>query len=376
MRRAIPLLPIAVLAAAFLVSCGGGSSPTGPSNRCGEPGTICTVMGLSRAAYLGEGDTPDKVALYYPIDLAFDQENRLLVLDWNNLRIRRLDHDGRVRTIMGTGWEATPVPGQPASETPLHHTFSMCFDSSWKLYMAGFHVPMIVTLDKSLTVGILAGIDSVGFGGDGGPASKCLMNNPCGVAVAPAGYPVWVGDTYNNRIRRIDADGTIHTVAGTGERGYAGDEGPGTQCELNYPFRVRYDDATGNLYISDTENSVIRVLDPEGDIHTVAGTGVAGYSGDGGPATRAQLNNPLDAKIGPDGLLYIVDSANNCIRRVDADGTIHTIVGTGVAGNSGDGGPAEKAQLKNPSCVIWDKEGNLWITDMFNCNVREVTAWD
>jgi len=108
----------------------------------------------------------------------------------------------------------------------------------------------------------------------------------------------------------------------------------------------------------------------------VAGTGVAGYSGDGGPAVQAQLDNPLDAKVGPDGLLYIVDSANNCIRRVDAQGNIHTVVGTGEAGNSGDGGPAEKARLKNPSCVIWDKDGNLWLTDMFNCNVREVTAWD
>jgi DNA-binding beta-propeller fold protein YncE len=332
-------------------------------------------MGTGRTAFLGEGAPPGEVALYYPIDMAFDLQGRFLVLDYNNQRVRRLDDDGLVRTILGTGFEDYIDDGTPPLQSSLHHAFSMCFDAAGNMYLAGNHVPQLIELVAAeQLVYVIAGVDLPGYSGDAGPALEAALDSPCGITVDPSGFPIYFADTYNHCIRTIDASGTIRTLAGNGERGFVGDGGPSEAAQLSRPYRVRLDHATGDLYIADTENHVVRKIDPQGMITRVAGTGTAGFGGDGGAATEAFLNTPLDARVGPDGAVYIADARNNRIRRVDSNGIITTIAGTGTDGYSGDGGPARSAQLSYPAAVIFDDQGDLWIADSYNSVIRRITG--
>ena len=218
----------------------------------------------------------------------------------------------------------------------------------------------------------IAGTGTAGGGGDGGPAVLGQLREPRTLAVDASGN-VYVADTYNHSIRKIDTAGVITTVAGTGTPGYSGDGGPATAAMMETPHSVALD-AAGNLYIADSPNQRIRKVDHAGVITTVAGSGMTGFSGDGGAATAAKLNHPKGIEIGADGLLYIADSLNHRIRRVDASGVITTVAGTGVAGFSGDGGPATAAKLNRPRNVVFDASGVLWIADDLNHRVRKVSA--
>ena len=355
------------------LGCGGGTT-TPPVSNCGDLGTICTVMGNGVAAYDGEGATPSHVSLYSPIDITFDAQNRMVVIDYNNQRIRRLDLDGRVRTIVGTGFEdPTLYQGTPALETPLNHVFSMAYDGPGNLYISEHHVPWVLKETTDERVWVFAGVDQPpGYGGDGGPAAEAILHTPTGVAVASAGAPVYISDVGDNCIRWVDASGIIHTLCGNGTAGYAGDGGPAQNALLNEPYRVRYDDATGAVFICDTSNHVVRRVDASGTITTVAGTGVPGNSGDDGPATQAMLSSPSDARVGPDGALYIADEGAHRIRRVDASGIITTIAGTGTKGYDGDGGKAVSATLNQPYALAFDATGNLYICDTGNNVIRKV----
>ena len=331
------------------------------------------MMGTGRLAQGQDGKPPLETDLYYPIDLTFDNQGRLIVLDWNNQYVRRLDADGLVRVILGTGFEAFVENGSPALETSLHHAYSFCYDAAGNLYLAGFHVSQIIRMGTDDRVWIVAGKETNGYTGDGGDPLEAEMEYPCGVAVASSGRPLFIADTYNSVIRVIGEDGIIRTIAGKGEQhGYTGDGGAALDALLDHPYRIRYHEATGDLYIADRHNHVIRKVDSAGIITTVAGTGGAGYNGDGIPATQAQLNEPLDAKVGPDGALYIADTGNNRVRRVDASGIITTIAGTGIEGNSGDGGPATEAELFNPRALQFDSAGNLWFSDSGNSTIRKI----
>jgi NHL repeat-containing protein len=351
----------------------GGSSTTPPAVNCGDLGTICTVLGNGVAAYAGEGATPSHVSLYFPIDITFDSQDRLVVIDWNNQRIRRLDLDGHVRTIVGTGFEdSTQVQGTPALETPLHHAYSMAYDGPGNLFIAGYHVPWVLRETPNELVYVFAGVDTPGYGGDGGPALSAAFGIPTGVAVASAGAPVYISDVGDNCIRWVDASGIIHTLCGNGTPGYSGDGGPAQNALLREPYRVRYDDATGAVFICDTSNHVVRRVDASGTITTVAGNGVRGDAGDGGLATEAMLTSPYDARVGPDGALYIADAKAHRIRRVDGSGIITTVAGTGTAGYSGDGGEAMAASFNQPTAIAFDATGNLYICDTGNNVIRKV----
>jgi DNA-binding beta-propeller fold protein YncE len=274
---------------------------------------------------------------------------------------------------VGTGFEdSVLVQGSPALQTSLHHSYSIAYDGGGNLYLAGFHVPWVLRVSPDMRVWTHAGTEIPGYSGDGGSALEAQLGIPTGVAAAAAGAPLYISDSEDHCIRVVDADGIIHTLAGNGTPGYAGDNGPAASCLLKSPYRVRLDEATGNVYVCDTGNHAVRRIDPGGTILTIAGTGVAGFNGDGGPAAVAQLSTPLDARVGPDGLLYIADSNNHRVRRVDTDGTIHTVAGSGTAGYSGDGGSALEARLNGPIALAFDAAGNLFVADTHNSVVRKI----
>ncbi len=226
------------------------------------------------------------------------------------------------------------------------------------------------------TVTTIAGNGATGFlsgsyGGDGGPATAALLYYPGGLGYDAAGN-LYVADSRNHRIRKIDATGIITTFAGTGVTGYNGDGGPATAAEMGYPESIVFD-AAGNIYFSDRWDACVRKIDAAGIITTVAGTGVYGYSGDGGPATAAMLDNPCHVQVDGAGNLYICDWVNARVRRVSVAGIITTIAGNGTAPFSGDGGPATAAGMR-PSSTLIDAGGNILVCDGVNRRVRKIDA--
>jgi hypothetical protein len=224
--------------------------------------------------------------------------------------------------------------------------------------------------NNAIIIDTVAGNGSWGYSGDGGPATEAMLSYPRGVAVDASGN-IYIADLYNHRIRKVDTSGIITTVAGNGDEGYSGDGGPATEAMLDFPFGVAVD-ASGNIYIGDTHNYRIRKVDTSGIITTVAGNGAWGYSGDGGPATEAMLDFPCDVAVDASGNLYIGDVYNQRIRKVDTSGIINTVAGNGSWGYSGDGGPATEAQLHGPFGVTVDASGNLYIADYDNQRIRKV----
>jgi sugar lactone lactonase YvrE len=218
----------------------------------------------------------------------------------------------------------------------------------------------------------VAGSGAEGDSGDGGPATLAQFRQPWGLALDGASN-LFIADIRAHVIRKVTPAGTISTVAGIGEMGYSGDGGKATAASLNEPAGVAVDHA-GNVYIADAGNHRIRKVALNGTISTVAGTGQPGYSGDGGRATSARLNFPGDVAVDDAGCLYIVDSGNHRIRVVIQNGTINTVVGNGQAGFSGDGGPATRAQLDTATGVAVDNRGTLYFTDYgMGGRIREVT---
>jgi sugar lactone lactonase YvrE len=252
--------------------------------------------------------------------LAFDPAGRLLVVDHANSRIRAIGVDGFINTVVGSG------PIGTSSD------------------------------DGELT-------------GDGGPAIEASLQEPTAIAFDGAGN-LYIADRDNHAIRRVDPSGTITTVAGSGERGFAGDDGPAIEAELSRPHGVAVD-GVGNIYISDSDNHRIRKVDTSGVITTIAGTGEPGYSGDGGPALDAMIVDPYVLVVDGGGNL-LVGGSGNVIRMIDPSGIISSVVGTGESGLSGDGGAATAAQLSFPTGLVLDAAGNLYIGEVGNHRIRIV----
>ncbi|MGZ3866599.1 MAG: NHL repeat-containing protein [Bacteroidia bacterium] len=228
-----------------------------------------------------------------------------------------------------------------------------------------------VSLASAQAISTIAGNGVSGYGGDNGPVAAAEFNHPIGIAFDNQGN-AYIADANNNRVRKINAEGIISTFAGDSKAGYSGDGGPATQARLNYPSGVACDDA-GNVYVADMENSVIRKIDKNGIITTVAGNGTAGFSGDKKAATAAELNDPSSVTVDNEGNLYIADYGNNRIRKVNKKGIIYTIAGTGKPGFAGDKGQAISAELNSPASVVYDKNGNLFIADVNNNCVRKIS---
>ncbi|MFB7665828.1 hypothetical protein ACFC1R_18055 [Kitasatospora sp. NPDC056138] len=222
------------------------------------------------------------------------------------------------------------------------------------------------------TITALAGSGVRGFGGDGGPAVDALLNHPSGIVFDDRGN-LLIADTHNHRIRAVSPDGRMSTLAGTGVRGFGGDGGPAVDALLNHPSGMLLDDR-GNLLIADTQNHRIRAVSPDGRMSTLAGTGVRGFGGDGGPAAEAVLNQPIGLVLDAFGHLYLADHSNHRVRRIAPDGRITTVAGGGTArGAAAEGGPATAAELYYPSGLALCRSGTLYFTDTHNHRVLKVT---
>ena len=288
-----------------------------------------------------------------PEGVAVDADGNLYIADTHNYRIRKVDPSETITTIAGVGRRGVTGDGRPAVQARLSLTRGVAVDADGNLYIADYLNHRIRRVDPSGAISTFAGTGERGFGGDGGPAVRAQLNFPRSVALDAAGN-LYIADYENFRIRKVDPSGAISTFAGTGTRGFAGDGGPAAQARLGYTEGITVD-ADGNLYIADTENFRIRKVDPSGAISTFAGSGEKGYAGDGGPAVEAKLNFPKGMAVDTAGILYVADSMR--IRKVDSSGTISTIAGTGRQGFAGDGGPAVEAKLNFPYDVAGRRRG-------------------
>jgi sugar lactone lactonase YvrE len=243
-------------------------------------------------------------------------------------------------------------------------------DGVGNLYIADRTNNRIRKIDTNGAITTVAGNGTSGFSGDGGIATSASLNAPNGLATDNVGN-LYIADTNNNRIRKVDTSGIITTIAGNGTIGFGGDGGMAVAANLSAPNEVAID-GVGNLYIADTNNNRIRKIDGGGVITTVAGSGTTGFGGDGGLAVNASLNTPSGIAIDSGGNLYIADTNNSRIREVNGTGIISTIAGNGTSGFNGDGGPAIAASLSIPVEIALDSAGNLYITDANNNRIRKV----
>ena len=333
-------------------------------------GTITTVAGTGKYGFSGDGGPAVLAQLMNPRGVAVDSAGNLYIADTGNHRIRKVDAAGTITTFVGTEEYGFGGDGGPATQARLNDPFSVAVDSAGSLYIADTGNHRIRKVDSTRTITTFVG--GVFFGGDGGPATQARLAAPSGAAVDSAGN-LYIVDSSNHRIRKVDSTGTITTVAGTGESGFSGDGGPATQARLAAPSGAAVDSA-GNLYIVDSSNHRIRKVDSTGTITTFAGTGEVGFSGDGGPAIQAQLDTPGGVAVDSTGNLYIADTGNHRIRKVDSTGTITTFAGTGEYGFDGDGGSASQARLTLPTGVGVDSTGNLYIADTGNHSIRKVDS--
>ncbi len=331
-------------------------------------GIITTVVGNGVGDFSGDGGPPTSASLMLPRGVAVTSSGNLYIGDTRNHRVRLVQGAGNISTVAGNGVRGFSGDDGPATSASLNDPTGVDVDFLGNLFIADTGTHRIRRVDSAGNITTVAGNGIADFSGDGGPATSASLFAPSGVAVDFFGNLLFIADTINHRIRRVDSAGNITTVAGNNFVGFGGDGGPATSASLNFPKGVA---SSGNL-IADTVNHRIRRVDSAGNITTVAGNGIAGFGGDGGPATSASLNDPRGVAVDSFGNLFIADRSNHRIRRVDSAGNITTVAGNGAKGFSGDGGWATSARLAFPTGVAVDGAGNLFIADEDNNRIRQV----
>ena len=363
MRRLVLLLALAAVPVAAARAAGTAA----------EPAMIATVAGTGVAGWSGDGGSAQAAEIDHPRGLALAPGGGYAFADAFAHVVRRVWPDGHITTVAGTGIAGFSGDGGPAAQAELDLPHGVAFARDGTLLIADTLNNRIRAVAADGTISTVAGTGTPGFAGDGGPAALAEISAPRGITALPGGGFVFP-DSDNNRVREVSAEGTITTVAGSGTPGFDGDGGPATAAALDRPFAV-VPAAGGGLLIADTGNDRIRRVAPDGTIATVAGDGVRGYGGDGGPAVAAAISSPHNLAALVDGGVLVADEGNNRVRRVLPDGTITTIAGTGEAGFSGDDGPASAAALDQPKAlaVLPNLRGFL-LADAANSRIRLVSV--
>lgn len=332
-------------------------------------GVISTFAGTGVSGSAPNNTPVANALLSLPSTLAFNRQGDLFIGDGPNGLVRRI-RNGIVTNIAGAGTIQT-MPGR-ASTTDFLSTGNLALDREQQILVIDSQLRRVYRIDPANdTIDAVAGAVVLRGGGDGGPATSASLIAPFGIAVDANGS-VYVADTSDHRVRKIDSGGVMSTFAGNGQPAISGDGGPAASAAVGAPRGLAFD-RSGNLYIVGIRGAVVRKVTPEGVISTFAGGPLAGLSGDGGPAARAQLRAPNAVAADRDGNIYIADSGNHRIRRVDPSGVISTVAGGNQSGFSGDGGPAAAALLFTPMGVAVDADGNLFISDGQNNRIRRVS---
>ena len=353
LRVSLAVATLAVLLLVFVAVVVPRQQPSGP--------IIATVagstrgFGASRGGYSGDSSQATSALLSHPVAIAIGPNGVFYIADWNQT-IRRVDTNGVITTLAGGGTNRF-VEGGDAPTTAIGNVMSVAV--SPKDHAVYFANGMVIgRVDADLT------LHSV-------PAAP--IRNPSRICISPDGT-MYIADTFEDKVWRRTSDGALSIYAGTGEHGFYGDSGVATGAQLRYPTALALDGG-GNLFIAETGNNRIRRVDAATQvITTVAGSSdTYGYGGDGGPADRAQLSLPYGVVVGPNGDIYIADTGNNRVRRVDAKThVITTVAGTGKEGFAGDGAAAVSADLYGPSAVAVDGSGVVYIADSGNHRIRVV----
>jgi sugar lactone lactonase YvrE len=357
-ERAIRTAVAGVAFSLLVGACGGGADAASPT------------AGVSPSA---RSTSATDVSLGAPEDVAFDGEGNLYVSEFSGNQVDVIAPEGVIAALAGTGSAGYWGDGASAIDAELSAPTGLAFDDAGDLVIVDHHNGCIRTVAATGRIERLWGdCGSVGFSGDGGAARDAQMNDPIGIAFDGEGR-AWIADELNGRIRRVNVDGSIETIVGGGSvhPGDAARPVPGTKLALSHPSYIAIDDV-GNVYFSDFVENVVMRIASSGRVTRVAGTGEGGYSGDGRPATEAELSFPTGLALDGSGNLYISDSDNHRIRMLNGEGNITTVAGTGEAGFAGDGGPAVDAQLQAPAGLAFDPGGELVIADQGNNLVRKV----
>jgi sugar lactone lactonase YvrE len=335
--------------------------------------SVIALVSCGSATAPAKASAAPPLAAFSPTELAFDAAGDLYASDCYGGYVFKIGRSGQLTVVAGTGGVhngGLVGEGGPATAAQVECPYGLTFNRKGELVIADHANNRIRLVGLDGIIKTIVGTGPVGsragsFGGDGGPATHALLQAPVSVLFDGQGN-LYIGDRDNGAIRKVSPQRTITTIAGTGARGYGGDGGPAIRAQLDQPEGMVFDGA-GNLYVVDSANDRIRKIDTHGIITTVAGTGAAGYTGNGGPAIQAQMQ-PDDLVFDPTGNLYVAEFGNHVVRMIDTKGIIKTIAGTGKAGCSGYGGPATGALLTSPLSPVLDSTGNLYVTDQ-GCHV-------
>jgi len=362
---------IVTLTTAATVTAGSASGVSGSDK-------ITTIAGIGKfgiGGFSGDGGRATKAQLSQPSAVAVDRKGNVYIADTRNNRVRKVTPGGTITTLAGMSYnDGFSGDGGPATSAMLSHPIGVAVDVQGNVYIADSSNHRVRKVSPAGTITTLAGsgTGAPGFSGDGGPATSAMLYQPAGVAVDGKGN-VYIADTNNNRVRKVSADGTITTIAGTGKAGFSGDGGPATSAMLKVPHSAAVD-RYGNVYIADYGNLRVRKVSPGGKITTIAGTGVNGFSGEGGRATSAQTTGPFGVAVDAQGNVYIAEPAVGRVLKVSG-GRLTRIAGRdprGRSGGLGEGGPATSAKLSTPGGVAVDGKGNVYFADFGYGTVRKV----
>lgn len=325
-------------------------------------------------AFLGDGRPASELLLCYPMGLALNADGELLITDRGRDRrgrvVWRVDAAGIAHVVAGSGRIGTAAETR-AGEMTFMKPESLAVAPDGSLFVSDGLNHAVFHLGADGGVTRVAGTGVAGFSGDGGSAAHAQLARPADVRLDRAGN-LFIADVRNHRVRKVDSQGRISTVAGTGERGFSPDGTPAIEARLDTPWGIALD-AEDRLLIADSGNQRVRRVGADGRLVTLAGSGAPGFGGDGGPATAARLNFPEGLYVAPDGSLVIGDEVNNAVRRVDAAGTITTLMGTGFPGRAQIGGTARVSPLDDPETVLGTPAGVL-VADGNNGRVLRIAG--
>ncbi len=321
------------------------------------------------AGNTGDGGSALLAEFNSPAGVALSGNGSVLIADYGNHKIRAVSPAGIVSTFAGFGAFGFAGDGGPAIDAQFDHPFDVASAPGGDVAIADYGNDRVRQVDGQGIVTTIAGGGTLTPVASGSVATASILAGPAGLAYDAAGN-LYLCEFNGARVDRLAPSGTLTVIAGTGATGSIGDEGPALSAELDQPIAVLPDNK-GDVYIADFAAQRVRMVDPSGIIHTVAGTGVAGSAGDGGPAVDADLHGPAALALLPDGTLLVADSGNSEIRAISPAGTIRTIAGTGSSGNAGDGGPALAAQLADPLGLVASGSGVV-VSDFGDNRIREL----